>query len=632
MMFVALGGRARPLLAAAALLLVAACRDGSRTQTASGDTDPSNIDWPGYNGSHDGQRYSTLKQVNTSNVARLRPVCEIRLGEEGPLQTGPVVVGNTMVVTTALTTVAMDAATCAVRWRHVDTSSRQDPIAVNRGVAYMDGRLFRGMPGTRLAAFDMRSGDVLWDVKVGDPSVSEFVSSAPIAWRGKVFVGLAGGDWGIRGRVMGYDAANGQEKWRFYTIPMGSERGAETWHIPSTARRGGGGTWTAYTFDTLSNELFVPIGNPAPDFAPHVRPGANLFTNSVIVLDGESGALKWWYQATPNDGFDYDIGAAPMLYTTRSGDNRMVIGSKDGHVYGVDRRSHQLVFKTPVTTIVNADKQPTKEGTFACPGPLGGVEWNGPALDPETRTIYVGTVDWCSTFKTDTQTHKPGDLYMGTVDVRAPVDSARGWVVALDGEQGGVRWRFAAPAPIVAAVTPTAGGVLFTGDLNGNFYALDKNTGRVLLSTKTGGAIAGGIVTYAVDGRQYVATTSGNVSRSTFQTTGTPRIVVMALETDQRPTRTAQVVTLPPVVARGTPGGRGGQLYAQHCAGCHGSGGEGGAAPSLVESARRDLEAIVAFVKNPNPPMPKLFPNPLTDEDVQLVSEYVRTLQGARQQ
>jgi alcohol dehydrogenase (cytochrome c) len=490
------------------------------------------------------------------------------------------------------------------------------------------------MPGARLAALDAETGRVLWDVKVGNLEVGEFVSSAPTAWRGTAYVGLAGGDWGIRGRVMGFDAATGKEKWRFYTIPMGAERGAETWHIPATAKRGGGGMWTSYTLDTLAGELFVPVGNPAPDFNPDARPGDNLFTNSVVVLDAATGALKWWFQSAPNDGFDYDMSAAPLLYGVGDGDRRVAIAGKDGHLFGVDRATHRTLFKTPVTTILNADKQPTPEGTRACPGPLGGVEWNGPAYDATTRTIYVGTVDWCATFflgQTEKQlAYSPGDLYMGTRHVGDSSETAHGWVMALDGASGAVKWRFEAPTPIVAGVTPTAGGLVFTGDLDGNFYALDKETGEPLLSTNVGGAVAGGVVTYMVDGKQYVATTAGNVSRSTFQTAGSPRVVVMALDV---PAWGPQTVALPAVNARGLLAGQansGQALYEQSCAGCHGTHGEGGGnGPSLVERARTDLGAIVAFVKNPNPPMPRLFPSPLDEEAVNAVAKYVQTLQGA---
>jgi alcohol dehydrogenase (cytochrome c) len=283
---------------------IAACDRDARYGPKDARSAAKNVGWSGYNNTYDGQRFAAFNQINTRNVSRLKQVCELKLGEEGPFQTGPVVIGNTMFLTTAHTTVAMNATTCAVYWRHVDSKGQQDPLSVNRGVAYLNGRLFRGMPGTRLAALNAASGKVLWDVKVGDLSLGEFLSSAPIAWNGTVFIGLAGGDWGIRGRIMGFDAATGREIWRFYTIPMGSERGAETWHIPETAERGGGAMWTSYTLDTQSGELFVPVGNPAPDFAPDARPGDNLFTNSIVVLDAKSGALKWWYQATPADGFD----------------------------------------------------------------------------------------------------------------------------------------------------------------------------------------------------------------------------------------------------------------------------------------------------------------------------------------
>jgi alcohol dehydrogenase (cytochrome c) len=608
-----------------AMLLPGCRRDSARASADAG--------WPSYNNTLDGQRYSALREIDTSNVARLKAVCELRLGEEGPFQTGPLVIGDTMFLTTSHTTVAMNATTCVPFWRSVDSSAVQDPISVNRGAAYLGGRLYRGMPGTRLAALDAATGKVLWNVKIGDSSVSEFTSSAPVAWNGTVMIALAGGDWGIRGRVMAYDASNGRELWRFNTIPTGSERGAETWHIPASAEHGGGASWTTYTLDAEAGELFVPVGNPAPDFAPDVRPGDNLFTNSVVVLDAKTGALKWWYQATPRDGFDYDIGAAPMLYTTASGAHRMAVGSKDGHLHDVDRQSHALVFKTPVTTILNADKRPTPEGVRACPGPLGGVEWNGPAFDPASGMMFVGAVDWCATFKSGPIEHKPGDLMMGTEHEGDPTEQSAGWVTALDGNTGAVKWKYRTPKPIVAGLTPTAGGLLFTGDLAGNFYALDKASGRVLFTTNVNGAVAGGVVTYQVAGRQYVATTAGNVSRSTFGESGSPHVVVMAL--DGAAGRPSMAIALPDVTtlaAAGSDssGGAGAQKFKQFCSSCHGTHGEGGGGgPSLVTATRKDLAAIVAFVKNPTPPMPKLFPSPLSESDVQAVSQYVRTLQGA---
>jgi alcohol dehydrogenase (cytochrome c) len=633
------GGFFRMATFAAMLTSLAGCTEQNQASSATSSSSTRNVDWPAYNNTYDGQRFSTLGQINTQNVSNLKQVCELRLGEEGPFQTGPVVVGGTMFLTTAHTTVAMDATTCAVRWRHVDASGQQDPISVNRGVAYLDGRLFRGMPGARLASFNAETGEKVWDVKVGDVAVGEFLSSAPIARRGRVFVGLAGGDWGIRGRVMAFDAVTGEQRWRFYTIPLGPERGAETWHIPETAERGGGAMWTSYTLDPSSDELFVPVGNAAPDFAPDLRPGDNLFTNSIVVLDAMSGGLKWWFQATPHDGFDYDVGAAPMLYQTRSGEARVAIGSKDGHLYGVARQSHAQRFKTPITTILNDDKKPTLEGIRACPGPLGGVEWNGPAFDPDSRTIYVGSVDWCATFNLGQDVkYKAGELYMGTRYSGDNSENAKGWVTALDGDTGAVRWKFQAPTPVVAGVTPTAGGLVFTGDLDGNFYALAKANGQVLHMINTGGSIAGGVVTYMVNGKQYVATTSGNVSRLTFQTTGSPKVIVMAVDVPDNAPQT--IVALPTVGSKGlvtaastSQTEHGAQLFQQFCTGCHGTDGEGGAGPSLTsDSARRDIAAIAAFIKNPNPPMPKLYPAPMDEADVAAVASHVVSLRQASAQ
>ena len=524
------------------------------------DADAPDAGWPSYNGTLDGRRFAAPAQLTPQNVAGLKPVCRVRLGEEGTFQSGPLVVGDTLFVTTAHTTGAGNAATGARAWRQTHAPHAPDVYPVNRGVAYLAGRLFRGTPDGRLLALDARTGRMVWDVQVGDPSKGEFTSSAPVAWNGLVFIGLAGGDWGIRGRVMGFDAATGRERWRFYTVPMGKEPGAESWHLPATAARGGGATWTSYTLDTAAAELFVPVANPAPDFSPQARPGDNLYTNAVVVLDANSGALEWYYQLTPNDGLDYDLGAAPMLYDVASSgggaSRRVALGSKDGHVYAVDRATHRAVFTTPVTTISPPPTPPTRRGVHACPGPLGGVEWNGPAYDTRTRLIYAGAVDWCGTYTTATKealaAHKPGMPYYGGSYAPAPGDTASGWLTALDAETGQVRWRFHAPQPIVAGVTPTAGGLVFTGDLAGTFYAFDAASGKVLFAYSTHGAIAGGVVTYARSGKQYVAITSGNVSRTTFRTAGSPTLLVFGLNAPAEP----QTTTLPAYSATGpAPGG-----------------------------------------------------------------------------
>jgi alcohol dehydrogenase (cytochrome c) len=620
--------------------VLSGCDGTSQAAEARGNTG-----WAMYNMGYDGVRSSPLTDITLKNVANLRPVCRVKLGEEGTLEAGPVVVGETLFVTTAHVTAALNATTCKPIWRFEDPPRKADVFAVNRGVAYLDGRVFRGTPDGRLVAMRSDSGQVLWNVKVGDPSIGEFTSSAPIAWHGMVYMGVAGSDWGIRGHVMAFDAETGKEKWRFWTVPMGRERGAETWHIPETAKRGGGAMWTSYTLDPRTNELFVPTGNPAPDFNPNSRPGDNLFTNSVVVLDATSGALKWWYQVSPNDGFDYDLGAAPVLYKGRTGDPRVLLASKDGNIYALDRRSHELKFKTPITTVTKDGPAPTPSGVHACPGPLGGVEWNGPAFDAATHTFYVGAVDWCGVYSLGPPKYTQGSFYYGTDIVPVATDTARGWLTAVDAEGGAVRWKFRAPAPIVAGVTHTAGGLVLTGDLHGNFYAFDAATGKVAYQTFLGGAIAGGVMTYAVNGRQYVAATAGNISRGTFDVLGSPTLVVMALgkpgASTARDSAAVPTILLPDVSAgeSGGDGGRsaagpagnlaastkGGEKVFRLCAACHGTRGEGGAGANL-QTSKRDLAGIISYVKAPTGKMPKLYPAPLSDADVSAVAAYVLTL------
>jgi alcohol dehydrogenase (cytochrome c) len=528
-----------------AAVLAAGCKQGtsrargeSRGEVAAGNGD---VGWPAYTRDLAGQRFAELKEITERNVAGLKPVCLARLGEEGTFQSGPVVAGDTLFVTTPHTTVALNATNCALVWRHVDAPKSADVYPVNRGAAYANGRLYRGTPDGRLVALDARTGNVVWDVQAGDPKRGEFMSSAPVVWRNTVFTGVAGSDWGVRGHMMAFDAATGKEKWRFWTVPEGDEPGADTWQTNDSTKRVGGAQWTSYALDEKTGELFVPVANPAPDFAPQTRPGANLYTNALVVLDASTGALKWYYQLDPHDGLDWDLGAAPVLL----GDDRVLLGSKDGNVYVLDRASHKPLFKTPVTTIQNPGAAPTVEGVDVCPGPLGGVEWNSPAYSPDTKLVYAGAVDWCGRYQTaksnDDIPYKPGQLYMGTTYAPPPGATATGWLTAVDAQSGRVKWRFHAPQPIVAGVTPTAGGVVFNGDLAGNLYAFDAQSGKVLYTYPTKGAIAGGIVTYGVRGTQYVATTSGNISRTTFQTAGTPTIIVFSLHAPATPS----TVTLP---------------------------------------------------------------------------------------
>ncbi len=619
--------------AAAAKLFGALCFFAATGFAFAADSTKSpDVEWRGYNNAFDSQRYSPLAQITPSNVASLQQICGIRLGDDGAFESGLVMIGATLYVTTAHTTVALDPTNCAQRWRHVYVPEEAESFVINRGVAWLDGRLFRGTADGRLLAIEAKTGKELWRVRAADPNKGEEFTAAPIAWNGLVFLGPAGGDFGIRGRVAAFDAKTGKEVWRFNTIPEGKEAGAETWKIPATVKHGGGGTWTSYTLDPATGELFVPVGNPAPGYLPEKRPGANLYTNSVVVLDAETGKLKWFYQLDPNDGFDWDLGAAPMLYQGGPGRTRVALGSKDGHVYVLDRQSHKLLFKTEVTTVSINNAKLSSKGARVCPGALGGVEWNGPAYSPSLNTIYVGAVDWCFTESSgNLPDWKAGELYIGTAAYPTVDGPKSGWITAIDGRSGAVRWRYHSPTPVVAGVTPTGGGLVFAGNLGGDFLAFDAADGKVLLSKPFGAAFAGGIVTYQAAGKQYIAATTGNVSRLTFGNGGTPKVVIMTTGVAANYRAAYLVVKLPEGEVGNAGPAHGKNLFAQFCAACHGMRGEGGftSGPNIQNSSLLgNRAALIAWIKNPKSPMPKLYPSPLSDGDVDAVAGYVMSLKA----
>lgn len=306
-------------------------------------------------------------------------------------------------------------------------------------------------------------------------------------------------------------------------------------------------------------------------------------------------------------------------------------GSKDGHLYGIERETHNRVFMTPVTTIKKPERAPSSKAVYSCPGPAGGVEWNGPAYDHLTKQIVVGAVDWCASIKSDEVDYQPGKfLLAGTWEW----DTAKtGWVTAVDPDSGAVRWKYHTDAPVVAGITPTAGGVTFTGDLGGDFFAFESTTGKVLLKTATGGALAGGVITYALGGTQYVAITSGNVSRMSFGENGKPSVVIYALPEHAKsaassPSPQAASSPAPTAVAAATSApdaGRGKELFGRNCAACHGSHGEGGSGPALKGlRSRLDTAATINWIENPSAKMPRLYPSTLDAQAVVDVAAYVQ--------
>ncbi len=601
--------RASPVLLALALLSGLAAFPAASAPPASGAAAPwqPGSDWESYNKSLDGQRYSPLSQINGSNAGQLAEICRAPLAARGSLESGLVVVGDSLFVTTPTDTLAIDPVTCRIKWRQSYHRSQEPGLEVNRGVAYLDGRVFRGTDDARLIALNASTGAVLWTDVVGDPTIGEYVASAPLAWNGLVIVGISGGEFGIRGRILAYDVMTGREVWRFDTVPIGKEVGADTWGDGKWTSHGGGATWSTFTLDPVTAELFAPIGNPVPDFAPGDRRGANLFTDSALVLDARTGALRWWYQLEANDDHDHDLAAAPVLFRNSRHESLMAAAGKDGLLHIVDRASHEARFKIPVTTVDRVRKAVTPTGVKVCPGPGGGVLWNGPAFDPRRMTLFVGADDFCITLESSPGSpYVPRGLNLG--GSAAPSgDTPTGWVTAIDADTGAIRWKYHDAAPVLGGVTPTAGGIVMTGDNAGNLLVFDSASGKLLLEYQTGGALAGGVVTYARGGRQYIAFTSGNVSPASFGSSiGRPSLVVMSLP--------AALST--PIVSSVPDPGRGEQIYAQACAGCHGPEGNKIAGIDLRSATLRlSAKQITAYILNPAKPMPRVFPQPRTAED-----------------
>jgi alcohol dehydrogenase (cytochrome c) len=572
-------------------------------------------EWLSFNKGLHGQRYSSLKQITTENVARLGQVCRVQIDGPGSFHGGLIVEGNTIYTGTPRETVALDATTCALRWKFEYRPEEDRCGGSSRGVALLDGRLFRGTCDGRLIALDAATGKLLWKNAMASPQLGESTTAAPLAWQGVVYMGVGGSELGARGRVQAFDAATGRELWRFQTIPTGKETGADTWKRPESAKTGGGGVWGVMSLDVATGELFVPVGNPWPDIDIGYRPGENLFTNSIVVLDARTGALKWWYQVSPADWMDLDLVAAPVLYRGDGARDFMAIAGKDGYVTVVDRDTRKRVFRTPVTTVEQIPKMPTREGSRMCPGYAGGVEWNGPALDRLNNSLIVGAVDICFIVKLgETQYSPEAASFGGTV---APDGPATGWITALDPLTGAVRWKYHAEKPVVAGITPTAGGVTFAGDLAGNFLVFNSKTGAVLLKAPAGGAMAGGVVTYEVAGKQYVAFAAGNVSRNAFGDIGLPSVVIMTL--DPKSPATATNIT---VATKDAANGR--RLYGQVCQACHGPDGDMLANNKLRNlGARRNLASTIAYIKDPKLPMPKMFPDLLDEQSVKDVATWI---------
>jgi alcohol dehydrogenase (cytochrome c) len=489
--------------------------------------------WLHHTRTYQGTRFSPLSQINTDNVENLRPQCIYQVGVPGPFQTGPIVHDGTMFINGVHVTAAIDATTCIPKWRHTWEPLDREPWTRNRGVAIKDGYVVRGTADGYLIALDAEDGTLLWARQVANPWLGETFTMPPMIFEDMILIGPAGSENAISGWVGAFSLSDGQPLWRFETVPGATRAGGETWGNPEGILLGGGAIWTPLSLDTERRELFVAVTNPAPDLPAYLRPGSNLYTNAIVALDVDTGELRWHDQIVPADDHDYDLTQVSPAFRGRvDGRERNLLAAvgKDGVLHVLDRDSQERLNQTPVTTILNVDEPVTTKGVYACPGVLGGVLWNGPALHPEEGLLITPAVDYCSTFfAAEEVRHVEGTGYLGG-RVELDNESWSGWLTAVDFSDGSIRWKYHSPSPMVAAVTTTAGGLVLAGELGGDFMALDVKTGDPLYRFQTGGPMAGGIATYAVDGRQFIAVASGDpLPRWIKDHSGAATIIVFAL-------------------------------------------------------------------------------------------------------
>jgi alcohol dehydrogenase (cytochrome c) len=440
--------------------------------------------------------------------------------------------------TTDTSTYAVDAATCRLKWR-TGRSFKLGFLKNNHGVSYMGGRLFRVSGDVHAYALDAETGRILWDVEFKEDE-GEGAPMAPLAWNGLVFVGNSGGDnMGVQGHLHALDVATGREVWSFDVVPD-TGAASRTWPrgnnaVPPT----GGGMWTSLTLDPVRGVLYVPTGNAAPDFIIKLRPGENLYTNSIVALDAKTGKFLGHIQTSKNDYHDWDVSAAPALFTTRAGRAMLALPGKDGLLHGILRDGDKMTirYSVPTTTRLNTTVPLTHlRGTRFCPGTQGGTEWNGAAYNPGLNLIFTGAVDWCATIRLvhpdSIKLPLPLDFTgnagggFGQFD---PKERWQGWITAVNADAGTVSWKHRVETPVLAAVTTTAGNLVLTGDMNGNLIVLDARTGTRVYRGSTGAPIGGGVITYDVGGRQYIAVAGGSISPIWPLPEATSRITVFAL-------------------------------------------------------------------------------------------------------
>lgn len=511
-------------------VMVSACAQVPYDRIVNAAEEPGN--WLTYSGNYSGHRFSPLSEITPANVAGLHVKWAYQF-EAGRAETSPIVVNGVMYVTAPNMAIALDARTGRELWKW------QRPIPkdyqsigfgrVNRGPAILDNQLFVATLDCYLVALDLKSGAERWSAKVEDYRPGYSMTLAPLAIKGKVLVGVSGGEAGIRGFVDAYDAASGKRAWRFWTVPAPGEPGSESWpkdeKFKNSWKTGGGSTWVTGSYDPETNLIYWGIGNPGPDWNADSRLGDNLYTCSLVALDGDTGALKWHFQFTPHDTHDWDSTHVPVLFEAevRGTKRKLVaVANRNAFFYVLDRTSGEFIAARAYVKqtwakglddrgrpMLLPNIEPSAEGTAVWPNLNGATVWFSPSYSPLTGLFYVSAREIGSIYYKREANYKPGTFFAGGGEGSVPNSEKYGAIRALESATGKLRWEFPLHSASWAGVLSTGGGLVFSGSDEGNFFALDAGTGKPLWDFQAGGAVTANPVSFTLDGKkdgkQYVA-------------------------------------------------------------------------------------------------------------------------------
>jgi len=492
---------------------------------------PSAADWLSYHGDYSGQRFSALSQITTENVGQLRAQWVFYAVNSNLLEGTPVVVSGLMLLTAANDAFALDARTGRAVWHYsrpvteglIDDASSHH----NRGVGVWRTRVFMETDDAHLLCLDLRSGHLLWDVPYAAGNKNYGATSAPLVVKDKVLVGTSGGDDGVRGFVAAFDALTGKEAWRFWTIPGPGEFGSASWP-GDLYLRGGATTWMPGTYDPELNLVYWGTSNPAPDYDGAPRPGDDLYSDCVLALDPDTGKLKWYFQFTPHDLFDYDATEVPVLIDAPyGGKSRKLLAqaNRNGFFYVLDRTNGKFLSATPFVKKLNWAKsidaagrpvrtgvEPTKEGSLVCPDVTGATNWFSPLYHPGTRLLYFMALESCQLYFVKPQEFSEGRAYYATGTEHAPGERGQKILLAYNVENGQCVWRYpqTGSGDSWGGTMATAGNLVFFGNDAEAMEAVDARTGKSLWHFNTGQSMHASPMSYAVHNKQYVAIASGS--------------------------------------------------------------------------------------------------------------------------